>query len=310
MSEIVVSIADQPLLEALGEVAGVRFVAWDLKTPAPEKHIDIVVPPYWGGARSLKNLESVSTKLVQWQSIGYDPVSKYLPAGHTVANAKTVHETSTAELALGLMLAGQRGIDGFIRAGSACTWFGNSRPSLADRNVTIVGYGGVGRAVDARLQGFETLVTRVASTARDEIAPFGEETRVHGIDELDKILPKTEILVITVPLTDHTHHLVDADKLALLPDDALVVNVARGKVIDQDALVAETRSGRLRAALDVMTPEPLPKDHPLWSIENVLITPHVGGDSTAMLPRVKALIHRQIEHLKQGEPFENVVIEP
>lgn len=312
MSQIVVSLPSDPgLFEAmqqmLGENPNVRLISWDVDGEAPEQKIDIVVPPYWGGARRLANLASAEIGLVQWQSIGFNGVSKHLPEGLPFANAASVHEGSTAELAMALTLASQRGIDTFVRQGDAHNWQLRSFASLADRRVTLLGYGGVGKAIDARLQGFETSVTRVARSARQETGPAGATVPVHAMSDLIEILQTTEILIIGVPLTAETTGLVGAAELAALPDSALVVNVARGPVVDTDALAAELSSGRLRAALDVTNPEPLPEDHPLWECPNLIVTPHVGGDSSAMMPRMTALIRRQIARLQAGETPENLV---
>lgn len=309
MRDLVVSLPTDPgLREAVGAVEGVEFVEWDLEGPAPRRRFDIVVPPYWGGNRRLAELAGLDVGLVQWQSIGYNGLAKYLPEGVPCANAATVHETSTAELAVGLAIASQRGIASFVRAADAGNWTGGTLPSLADRRVLLIGYGGVSKAIEARLTGFEVAITRLARTAREERNLAGEPVDVRGIDELHDCLAEAEIVIIGVPLTPETTGLVDAAALAALPDGALVVNVARGPVVVTDALVTELQSGRLRAALDVTDPEPLPRDHPLWSCPNTIITPHVGGDSTAMLPRVAALIRRQIEHLRAGERPENVVL--
>ncbi|WP_033349080.1 2-hydroxyacid dehydrogenase [Leucobacter salsicius] len=312
MSHIVVSLPSDPGLleamqEALGDTPGVRLVEWDLKTPAPEPTIDLVVPPYWGGERRLANLAGVTTRLVQWQSIGYNGVGRYLPEGLPFANAATVHEPSTAELALALTLASQRGIDTFVRQADARTWDLRPYPSLADRRVMILGYGGVGKAIDARLQGFEVAVTRIARSARQETGPLGMPVPVHALSELTERLSDTEIVIIGVPLTPETRGLVGAKELAALPDGALVVNVARGPVVDTEALMAELNSGRLRAALDVTDPEPLPEDHPLWDCPNLIVTPHAGGDSSAMMPRMTALIRRQISRLMANESPENLI---
>ncbi len=304
-----VSLPEDPgLLEAIGEVSGVDFVTWNLDGPPPHRQIDIVVPPYWGGRKRLAELSQVETRLVQWQSIGFEGLDRFVPAGLLVANATSVHEASTAELAIGLAIAGQRGLGDFVRDGLTGTWNMRSFPSLADRRVLIVGYGGVGRATEARLAGFETNISRIARSARTETNTAGEPVEVLGFAQLHEALSATEIVILTVPLTDETRGMMDAAAFAALPDDALVVNVARGGVIDTDALVAELQSGRLRAALDVTDPEPLPQDHPLWQCTNALITPHVGGDSSAMLPRMAALIRRQIEHLRAGETPENIVL--
>ncbi|TDP93115.1 phosphoglycerate dehydrogenase-like enzyme [Leucobacter luti] len=308
MSDLVVSLPAEGLREAIGEVPDVEFVEWDLAGDAPRSSIDIVVPPYWGGNRQLAALAAVNARLVQWQSIGYNGAEKYLPAGVPLANAATVHEASTAELALGLALAAQRGIPDFVRAGDAHRWELRSYPSIADRRVLLVGYGGVSKAIEARLAGFETHITRIARTAREEQNLAGETVAVRGFAELAEALAEAEVVMIAVPLTAETRGMFGAAELAALPDGALLVNVARGPVVDTDALVAELQAGRIRAALDVTDPEPLPADHPLWDCPNTLISPHVGGDSTAMLPRMAALIRRQIGRLQAGERPENLVI--
>ncbi|MGO3147660.1 MAG: 2-hydroxyacid dehydrogenase [Leucobacter sp.] len=309
MSEFVVSVPSDPeLQEALERIPGVELVEWDLDGPAPRESFDIVVPPYWGGVKPLARLADISVRLVQWQSIGYNGMDRYAPEGVVVANATTVHEASTAELALALMLAAQRGLPKFIRDGMEHRWDLKSYPSLADRKVLLLGYGGVSKAIDARLQGFETSVTRLARTARDEVNAAGDPVHVHGLDELHALLPDAEIVVIGLPLSPETRGLIGAPELAALPDGALVVNVGRGPILQTDALIAELESGRLRAALDVFEQEPIPANDPLWDAPNVLITPHVGGDSSAMLPRMVALIERQVAHLRAGTKPENIVL--
>ena len=287
---------------------GVEVVEWDLDGRPPRERFDIVVPPYMGHTDRLAALAGVPVRLVQWQSIGYNEVGEYLPEGLPLANAATVHETSTAELALALMLAAQRGLPRFIRDGLEHRWAPETLVSLADRRVLIVGYGGVGKAIESRLSGFETSITRVASSAREELNLAGELVRVHAVTELPELLRETDVLVLGLPLSPETEGIIDAAALAALPDGALVVNVGRGPLVVTDALVAELTTGRLRAALDVTDPEPLPAGHPLWDLPNALITPHTGGASTAMLPRVTALIRRQVERLLAGERPENLVI--
>lgn len=308
MSKLVVSVPDVRLREALDPINGVEFVLWEMTGPAPRDRFDVVVPPYLGGNKALKHLAGVTAGLIQWQSIGYNGVAKYLDDGQLFANAATVHEASTAELTLGLTLAAQREIPRFVRQGDLGVWEGGTTPSLADRRVLLVGYGGVSKAVEARLLPFETEVTRLARSARTETGPTGEDVAVYGLDELHERLAQAEIVIVAVPLSPETKDLLDAAALAALPDGALVVNVARGPVVNTNALVAELQSGRLRAAVDVTDPEPLPQDHPLWSSPNVLISPHVGGDTTAMIPRMARLLGRQIDHLLAGEELENLVL--
>lgn len=271
--------------------------------PAPAAMIDIVVPPYMSGTDVLAALDGMATGLVQSQSIGFDGVGEALPPGHVFANAVSVHETSTAELALALILASQRGLPEFFRAAQQQTWAPVRRASLADRTVLLVGYGGVGQAVEERLRGFETTVVRVASRAREEASGH-----VHGIDELPSLLPQADIVVVGVPLNDSTTHLVNDGFLSLMREDALLVNVSRGPVADAEALLDHARRGRLRFALDVTDPEPLPDGHPLFGLPNVLITPHVGGASSAMMPRMARLLHRQVDRMLSGEEPLNVVV--
>jgi phosphoglycerate dehydrogenase-like enzyme len=298
-----VSLPSQELADAVELPADVELFLWDLSGKAPAPHFDLLVPPYMGKPDALAALVAVSVGLVQSQSIGYDGVANVLPAGCRFANAAGVHETSTAELAVGMMIASQRGMADFARNQATGTWDNGMRPSLADRRVLLVGYGGVGKAVEARLLPFETEVTRLASRARDD-----ERGKVYGLDSLYEQLPLHDIVVVSVPLGEQTRHMVNGEFLAAMPDGALLVNVARGPVADTGALLRETSTGRLRAALDVTDPEPLPADHPLWAVPGVLITPHVGGASTAMVPRMARLIRRQIGRLQAGEEPVNVVL--
>lgn len=303
-SSLIVSVPDARLATAVGDVPdGVEVVEWDFQSDPPRERIDLIVPPYMGGSSRLGRVGEVTSRLVQSQSIGYDGVEDLLPAGVTYANATTVHETATAELALTLTLAAQRGLPQFVRNAERGTWKSRMLPGLADRRVMILGYGGVGRAIEDRLLPFEVSVVRVASKPRTD-----DRGRVYGVDDLPELLPEVDIVIVVTPLTPSTTGLVGEDVLSSLPDGALVVNVARGQVADTDALVHHATEGRIRLALDVTDPEPLPADHPLWSLPNVLITPHVGGASGAMLPRMAALIRRQIDHLLAGAEPENIVL--
>lgn len=288
-------------LEPLPE--GVEVIVWEMDAPAPRDRIDLVVPPYMSGTSGFTFLAGVETQLVQGESIGYEGIAAKLPPGVVFANAATVHEASTAELAVGLTLALQRHLDDFARDTAAGRWAPQYAQSLADRRVLLVGYGGVGKAVARRLAPFEVDLVPVASHARSE-----DGVAVHGTDELPGLLPSAEIVILTLPGGDATRHIIGESELAALPDGALVVNVGRGPLIDTDALVRHTAAGRLRAALDVTDPEPLPPGHPLWSSPGVLISPHVGGDSSAMHPRIAALVRRQIAHRLAGEEPENIVV--
>nr|WP_223169434.1 2-hydroxyacid dehydrogenase [Microbacterium sp. MF43] len=282
---------------------GVEVVVWPMDGPAPRDRFDIVVPPYMQMSTVLERLRDVPTGLVQSQSIGYDGVAGTLPDGLVFANAASVHETSTAELAVGLAIAAQRKIDVFARDTAEARWKSRFSQSLADRRVLLLGYGGVGKAVAARLAPFEVHLTVVAHRARVE-----DGMPVHGVDELPALLGDTEIVIVTLPGGEATRHLVDDAFLARLPEGALLVNVGRGSIVDTDALVDHVQRRRIRAALDVTDPEPLPQGHPLWALPGVLISPHVGGDSSAMAPRIARLVRTQIERMSRGEAPLNVVL--
>ena len=304
-TNLVVSVPTARLYSALaGGPDGVELISWDMSGPAPRNDIDLVVTPYMtAGAAELGQLEGMRVALVQSQSIGYDNVEAALPSGLVFANATSVHEASTAELTLALILASQRGIPDFVRAAGAGKWEPAFHASLADRTVLLVGVGGVGVAIEDRLLPFETTVVRVARTARSD-----DRGDIHSFDELPDLLPAADIVVIGVPLTESTRHMVDDAFLGRMKDGSLLVNIARGPVVDTAALLRHTSDGRLRAAVDVTDPEPLPEGHPLFALPNVLISPHIGGATTAMEPRMIKLILRQIERLQTEREPVNVVL--
>ena len=301
---ITISVPTAELRDALSGLApGVTIFEWDLLGPPPTREIDIVVPPYMSAPSVLRRLADVKTRLVQSQMVGFDGVRELLPPGPLFANATSVHETSTAELTMALILASQRGIPDFVRAGEEGRWAPQWHQSLADRTVLLVGYGGVGRAIESRLDGFEVVVERLAFTGRVD-----EKGTIHGFDSLQRLLPDSDIVVVVVPLTSATTHLIDDEFLSLMRDGSLLVNVSRGRVADTNALLAHASSGRLRIALDVTDPEPLPDGHPLFAFPNVLISPHVGGKTSAMLPRMARLLMEQVERMQRGEDPINVVL--
>ena len=280
--------------------AGLDIDVYDGGEPTvPVDDVEFYVLPYMAGpepGRLIARLPAL--KVVQTLTAGVDDVRPLVPDGVTLCNARGVHDASTAELALALLLASQRGIPDFVRDARHGRWAGGRRESLADRTVLVVGHGSVGQAVEARLTPFECTVRRVARLARDGVSGFGE---------LPDLLPEADVVVLTVPCTAETRGMVDAAFLGAMKDGALLVNVARGPVVDTAALVAETSSGRLRAALDVTDPEPLPPDHPLWALPNVLVSPHVGGNTSAFLPRARRLVLDQLRRHAAGEPLRNVI---
>lgn len=305
---LLVTVPTDRLADDLGPLPdGVEVRVWDLSGPAPADRIDIVVPPYMGATESLTALEGIEVRLVQGQSIGYDRVADYLPAGKPFANASSVHEASTAELAVGLMIAAQRRIPQFVQAQDRGEWAPEFSESLADRRVLLVGFGGVGAAIARRLAPFEVELTGVARSARTEHVEGVGDVDVRAIEELPALLAKAEIVVLSLPASAETQSLFDAEMIGHMAPGALLVNVGRGPLVDTDAMVAALQEGRIRVASDVFDPEPLPAGHPLWSAPNLLIAPHCGGASTAMNPRMARLVRTQIERMLAGEPPLNLV---
>ena len=301
---LTVSLPSSDFINSLGvDAGGVELIEWNMTGPPPTDTIDIVVPPYMGSRETLANLEGLQVRLVQSLTNGYDGVAEVLPAHMVFANAASVHETSTSEMTLALILASQRGIPDFVRAAEKGHWARAWHESLADRTVLLVGYGGVGKAIESRLLAFETTVIRVARTQRSD-----DKGVIHAFTGLPTLLADAEIVVVVVPLTDETRHLIDDAFLSAMRDGALLVNVARGPVADTNALLAHAQSGRIRLALDVTDPEPLPEGHPLFALENVLISPHVGGATSAALPRIARLLRSQIARMQNGEEPLNVVL--
>ncbi|GHB49440.1 dehydrogenase [Streptomyces xanthochromogenes] len=287
------------------------YRVWDGGPDFPADPADCVfyVVPYMKPSEtSVRPLPAMTgVQVVQTLTAGIDHVQPgigLLPPGVRLCNARGVHEASTAELAVTLVLASLRGIPGFVRGQERQEWRSGFYPALADKSVLIVGYGSIGAAVEDRLAPFEC--ARVARVARSSRAT--ERGPVHALVELPALLPEADVVIVCTPLTEQTKGLVDAEFLARLKDGALLVNVARGPVVDTKALLAELESGRIHAALDVTDPEPLPAGHPLWHARNVLISPHVGGSSSAFLPRAKRLLVAQLTRFAAQEPLDNVVL--
>ncbi|NUO46637.1 MAG: 2-hydroxyacid dehydrogenase [Streptomyces sp.] len=301
--------------EIAGLPEGPRYLFWDggetgeQEYPGDPTDCVVYVVPYMKRqpvkVRPLKEMRNL--QLVQTLTAGVDDVMAQLSdlaPGVRLCNARGVHEASTAELALTLTLASLRGIPGFVRAQQQEHWQGDFHPALADKNVLIVGYGSIGAAIEDRLVPFE--VARVARVARS--ARTTERGPVHPLTDLPALLPEADVVILSTPLNDSTRSLVNGEFLARMKDGALLVNVARGGVVDTKALLAELESGRLTAALDVVDPEPLPEGHPLWQAPGVLISPHVGGPTSAFLPRAKRLLVDQLGRFVNQEPLRNVIL--
>jgi phosphoglycerate dehydrogenase-like enzyme len=257
------------------------------------------VPRHLAGAVLAEQLDALpKLQVVQLLTAGAESFAGRLPAGVLLCDARGVHGSSTSEWVLMAVLAVVRELPGYVLDQPRQRWNQHVTGELAGSRVLVVGAGDVGESIRRRLLPFDVTVTMVARRAR---------AGAHGVDELPALLPDADIVVVVVPLTPATEKLVDADFLARMPDGALLVNAARGPVADTAALLAELQAGRLRAALDVTDPEPLPPGHPLWDAPGLLLTPHVGGAVTGFPRRAYALVREQLARWARDEPLQNIV---
>ncbi len=256
--------------------------------------------PYMGNADSITLIKHLPlVKVIQSQSSGVDEAVDAVPPTATLCNGRDLgHEEGTADLAATLVLASLRRLPEFVRHQSERSWQHARTHSLRGKRLLLVGYGAIGAAIEQRLSPFGVQVSRTSRTEKDGVSPMSE---------LPALAAAADVLLVCIALSPTTRGLVDASVLAALPDGALVVNVARGPIIDPAALRAELKSGRLRAALDVTDVEPLPADRPEWSLPNVLITPHIGGDTYDFASRAPAFVADQAARHLAGEPLLNVV---
>jgi phosphoglycerate dehydrogenase-like enzyme len=261
----------------------------------------LLVPDFLDHGRLAEALAgAASLRILQTFSAGVDWLLPHVPPGVTVASASVVHAASVAEWVLAAILADLKELPRWVVAQRAHRW-GEGDADLANlqgATVLIAGHGTIGAAVEARLAPFGAEVVRVARRARPG---------THATEELPDLLPAADVVVVLVPLTDATRGLLDAGLLARMRDGALLVNAGRGPVVDQEALLAELRSGRLRAALDVVDPEPLPAGDPLWDAPGLLITPHVAGSTRGYVRRGFAHLRAQLQRLADGQELADVV---
>ncbi|MGW0807011.1 2-hydroxyacid dehydrogenase [Nonomuraea sp. NPDC002799] len=274
---------------------------YDGTSPMPEgvEEVEVWIPPLVTVPDVPGTLARMSSlRLVQTVTAGVEPYRPHMPQGAVLCNARGVHDAGTAEWAVGAMIAVLREFPGFVDAQRAGEWTYHHTGVLTDSTVLIVGYGSIGGALERRLDGFEVEVVRVARSAREG---------VHGMEELPALLPEADVVVLLVPATAATAGMVDAAFLARMKDGAVLVNAARGGIVDTGALIAELKTGRLRAALDVTAPEPLPAGHPLWSAPGLLITPHVAGSTPASDRRILRLMRAQLQRYLAGEDLNNLI---
>ena len=280
---------------------GIEADVWTGGDDLPESadQVEYVVLPHGVKPEIIRKIATLpSLKTIQILSAGADHILPYVPSHITLCNARGAHTPATAELTVGLIIASSQLPPLRCRPARRPLGLARCSDSVGGKHVLIVGYGDIGAAVERRLAGWEVTIERVARHARDG---------VHSIDELPELLNTADVVVILLPVTDETRQLVDKDFLRAMKDGALLVNAARGVIVDTDALLEELTSGRLRAALDVTDPEPLPAGHPLWQAPNLLLTPHVGGAVSDVRDRGYSVVREQLARLSAGEPLRNVI---
>jgi phosphoglycerate dehydrogenase-like enzyme len=280
---------------------GIRADVWTgrAEVPASADEVEVVIPPFPVQSPRLSVLaELPRLRLVQLLSAGAEKVIPHVPPGVTLCTARGAHDTSVAEWVMSVVLAHLHDLPRFTLSQREGRWDFTLTDELSGKTVLILGYGSIGEAVERRLAGFDVTVERVARRPRPG---------VNVLADLPALLPRADVVVLLVPVTPATTGMVDAKFLAQLPDGALLVNAARGAIVDSDALLAELSSGRLRAALDVTDPEPLPAGNPLWSAPGLLLTPHVAGASGQPMARALAIARAQLVRYAAGEPLLNVV---
>jgi len=280
---------------------GIEADVWAGGEPLPgsKDEVEFIVLPLGSRPALLSAVTGLPRlKVIQLLSAGAELVAGHIPAGITLCNARGAHDTATAELTVGLIVASVRNFPRFVRAQEAGEWDFAVSESVAGKRVLIVGYGSIGAVTEKLLAPFGVTMARIARHARPGVS---------GLDELPAVLPAADIVILLVPVTPDTIGLADARFLRQMRDGALLVNAARGSIVDTAALLAELRSGRLRAALDVTDPEPLPAGHPLWSAPGLLLTPHVAGATTDAESRAMAIVRDQLARYAAGEPLLNVV---
>jgi phosphoglycerate dehydrogenase-like enzyme len=267
--------------------------------PASAGQVEFYVPPFFPAPPAIAAVRRLPRlRVVQTLTAGVDRFLPLIPPGVTLCNARGVHDASTAEWVVAAILAHLRDLPYFALEQAGHRWSYRFTDCLAGKSVLIVGYGSIGRAVERRLAGFDVEVRGVARQARDGVDP---------VSQLPVLLPEADVVVVLAPVTAETIGMADADFLARMKDGALLVNAARGSLVVTDALTAELRRGRIRAALDVTDPEPLAPDHPLWEAPGVLITPHVAASTPVSSARALAFVRAQAGRYLAGQQLLNVI---
>ena len=286
---------------AMATPANTEVVLYEPGDPWPPEHLDttvVIVGFENAAAIGTRFAELPCLRLIQTLNAGYEQWLPFLPDGVMLSNGRGAHGGSSAEWVVAALLAIYRDLRLFDEQQSEGIWRAKDTETLIGKRVIVLGAGDLANNLASRLAPFEAEVTLVGQRARPG---------VHALTDIDALLPHADVVVAMLPGDESTRHVIDADFLAKLGDGTVVVNVGRGGSVDTDALLAELTSGRLRAALDVTDPEPLPADHPLWSAPGLLLTPHVAGSTAGAWERAWVVAMRQIEVFASGERPPNLV---
>jgi phosphoglycerate dehydrogenase-like enzyme len=298
---ITVLVPDEYGVSALAGMEGVEAVVYDPDRPLPPQaeQAQVLVPGFLSKTATVAMVGKLpALQLVQLLTAGAEFWIGKLPEGVMLSTGRGAHGGSTAEWTVGALLAIYRELIDFDRLRQRRHWDMHRTDTLQGKRVLVIGAGDLGRELKRRLDTFDAETTLVGTRARDG---------VRGMDEVPELLGEHDAVVLMVPMTPSTTGMVGAAFLARMADGAVLVNAARGPVVDTDALLAELRAGRLRAALDVTEPEPLPADHPLWTAPGLLLTPHVAGSVRGYRDRAYAVAAAEIARFAAGKEPENLV---
>lgn len=285
------------ILARLDGIRPVRYAPGEA-LPAAAELAEVLIPAFLARPESIDMAGLPKLRLVQMLTAGAERWIGRLPDGVLLSNARGAHGGSSAEWVVAALLTIYRELTEFAVLRGERRWYQHRTDTLAGKRILGIGAGDLGIELRRRVEAFDATLTLVGTTARDG---------VHGVDELPRLLGEFDVVVLMVPVTDQTIGMVDTEFLAKMADGAVLVNVARGPIVRTEALLAELVSGRLRAALDVTDPEPLPPDHPLWSAPGLLLTPHVAGSTRGSLERAYSVVAAEVARFAAGELPKNLV---
>jgi phosphoglycerate dehydrogenase-like enzyme len=295
-----------------------------VRIPDPLDHdieIDVWIPDPYANRSILAWPRLHGVRLVLSLMAGTEWIPPLAGPHVTICNARGAHNVSTAEWTLTAVLSMLKYFPMYYDIQREGLWkrrfeapshyaaiTGDARPlyppvmleELTGKTVLLVGYGAIGKEIERKLAPFDVNLLRMARSARTE-------PEVHAVSELDSLLPQAEVVVLILPSTEETRGLIGSRQFALMRQGALLVNAARGPIVQTDALVEALQQGKIRAAIDVTDPEPLPDGHPLWSCPNLLITPHIAGSSKEFSRRALHTAANELRRYMNGEPLHNVV---